>query len=71
MCLNRVGNSRPLTLWCPPEGRAEPLASKPEEHRNVSARTGSSEYLYKMSVQTSQNNPCGVRNFTPFIALRL
>ncbi|XP_029027403.1 T-box transcription factor TBX1-A-like [Betta splendens] len=34
-----VGNARPLTAWCPPEGRAEPLTAKPEEQGNKSSRT--------------------------------
>ncbi|XP_026230161.1 T-box transcription factor TBX1-B isoform X2 [Anabas testudineus] len=34
-----VGNSRPLTVWCPPEGRAEPLTTKPEEERSKDSKS--------------------------------
>lgn len=28
MCVSRVSNSGLLAVWCPPEGRAEPLSAK-------------------------------------------
>lgn len=33
VCVSRVSNSGLLAVWCPPEGRAEPLSAKHEEQR--------------------------------------
>ncbi|XP_034459727.1 T-box transcription factor TBX1-like isoform X1 [Hippoglossus hippoglossus] len=34
-----VGNSRPPSVWCPPEGRTEPLTAKPGEQRSWGSKT--------------------------------
>ncbi|XP_038548527.1 T-box transcription factor TBX1-A [Micropterus salmoides] len=36
---DQVGNSGPLALWCPPEGRAEPLIIKPGAQRSWGSKT--------------------------------
>ncbi|XP_059188080.1 T-box transcription factor TBX1-A [Centropristis striata] len=36
---DRVGYSGPLAVWCPPEGRAEPLTTKPDQQRSWGSKT--------------------------------
>nr|XP_019950879.1 PREDICTED: T-box transcription factor TBX1-A-like isoform X2 [Paralichthys olivaceus] len=41
-----VGNSRPPSVWCPPDGRTEPLTTKPGEQRSWGSKTSTSESLW-------------------------
>lgn len=45
VCVFRVGKSGHLAVWCPPEGRAELLITKPGEPKSWGPKTSSSEYL--------------------------
>uniref|UniRef100_A0A672ZC33 T-box domain-containing protein n=1 Tax=Sphaeramia orbicularis TaxID=375764 RepID=A0A672ZC33_9TELE len=41
-----VGPSRPLTVWCPPEGRREPLTTKPGEQKSWGSTTFNSTRVF-------------------------
>lgn len=48
VCVCRVGNSRALTVWHPPEGKAEHHTAKEQRHWDV--KTSPSEFLFVFNV---------------------